>query len=56
MLNYENNNRCVNTVLCTIWKYGFIGSNICVICGISFIQTEITPEVNERNYLVGKDA
>ena len=25
----------------------YIRSNICVICGLSFIQTEITPKINE---------
>ena len=34
----------------------YIRSNICVICGLSFIQAEITPEVSEHKSPAEKDA
>ena len=36
-------------------KRKYIRNNICEICGLSFIQTDITSEVNERKSLAEND-
>ena len=42
----EWNSKNIQSTTSDTPKKKYIRNNICVICGLSFIQTEITPEVN----------